>query len=1013
MERISPLEPISGIPATLSPFAPLLREYRVAAGLTQEALAARSGISVRAISDLERGIRRRPQRATMQLLADGLGLTAIERAALGAAVPNRHPPPDRRRRLDMPVGGFLGSVPERPLVARACEIERIRGVVETVRAGEGRLLLLSGEPGVGKTRLAQEVTLICQASNMYLAAGRCYTQQQPVALYPFLEILSCLVTAARAGLGIEPLQRWPQLGSVIPEGSQEGRAHPALSGAPLDGEGDQQRLFWAVAGLIEILAESGPAVVALDDLQWADQSSLDLLHHLARRLRQVPVLLLGTYRDEEVGRHDPLSRVLRDLHREQLAEEISVGRLSREGTRDLMVSALSGSVPAPAFVDLVHRHTDGNAFFIQEVVRALVERGDAFQQNGVWESRGAGEIAVPRTVQEAIGERLARLSERAQTILSEASVLGETFEFDDLQLMGARSEEEIEAALGEAARAGLVRVGERDSYAFNHVLTHRVLYHDLLPRRRRRLHRAAGKAIERQPERIREQRAAELARHFLEGGEPDRALRYTIMAGDQAAGRFAHREAEQRYRVALELARGRDEPSTEATLLMKLGNALSAMDRYNEALDALHQAAATAWQANDVDAELRAAAHIGRVHADRGTTDEGIGYTQRILSALEGVEISPAVAALYATLASLYFAAGHYREQHAAAKQAATLAGRFGNDEVLAAAEVRRGSALALLGQEEQALAALREAIPLANRVEDLVSLHRALTTVAEIYRADGRFDQSRQYRERALEVARRLSSPSTIAFSMATLGRVHVFQGNWDAAEALLEEALSLAASTSSWFTAYPALHLGELRLGQGAWDEASELLEMAVIIAQRSRDMQALRFAHQALAKLDLLHGRPEAARERLEPLLDRPGLAEVHVTGLLAVFARVQLALGDAERAERLLTEALNRAANQNTRLAALDARRTHGIVLSRLRRWPAAERSFEQAICLARAMPYPYAEARILYQMGLMERERAEPLQARDCLTRALVIFQRLGARAYGEQTEQALATLVSA
>src|SRR5579884_933479 len=220
MERTEPAESSPGSSAVLSRFAVLLRQSRISAGLTQEELAERSGVSVRAISDLERGVKLRPQRATIRLLCEGLGLTAEEQAALDAAVPSRHSP-SVPRLLDLPVGGFLGAVPEGRLIARTDEVERIRGLVEAVRGGAGRLLLLSGEPGVGKTRLAQEVTLIGRANGMRLAAGRCYQPQQAVAFFPFLDIVSRLVAAARSSLEINPLQRWPQLTPLVPARSEE------------------------------------------------------------------------------------------------------------------------------------------------------------------------------------------------------------------------------------------------------------------------------------------------------------------------------------------------------------------------------------------------------------------------------------------------------------------------------------------------------------------------------------------------------------------------------------------------------------------------------------------------------------------------------------------------------------------------------------------------------------------------------------------------------------------------
>ena len=1018
----------------------------------------------------------------------------VERGAQAAAAVRERP---------LPIGGFLGALPAGPLVARDDELGTAMAAADVVAGGSGRLLFLGGEPGVGKTRLAQEVTLQLRNRGFLVATGRCYEPQEAVPFYPFLEALGTLSTAAPPVVREAIAQRWPYLGRLLPNqivavppGSFEGQAASGTRGGrgtAMDGRAeipfgtvlrryrrdaeltqeelaeraglsvrgigyleresshapyqatvfqladalelspadrsillaasrrlpphstrlpsmeDQERLLWSVTGFVQALADQRPMALLLDDLHWADASSLTLLQHLARHTRAYAVMLLCTYRDVELGRQHRLAVALRDLDREQVAEHMAIRRLGKDGTATLIATSFGEEEVAAEFAELVYRQTEGNPFFTQEVLRALVERGDIHQEDGRWERREVGEMEVPESIRSTIGERLSRLSEDAQAILHEASVFGQTFGFDQLQAIGGREADEVEAALKSAMAAGLLRA-EKDEYAFNHALTQQALYAELSGRRKRRLHLAAGEALERLPPTDRTERAAELAWHFLQGADPERALRYATVAGDQAEAVFAHGEAERHYRVALELAQERGETSTESELLEKRGRALNSMGRYDEALKALGQAAEKYRRANDVEAQARVAAQIGRVHADQGTSDEGIAYTERMLEALEGGDPSPGMAALYAALAFLYFAAGRYREQQVAAERASELARRFGNDELLAAAEVRRGSALLLLGQREQALAVLEDAIPLAERVGDLVSLHRALAAVAELYRVGGQFDQSKLHRERALEMANRLGTPATIAFAMATLGRVYFLQGAWEEAGALLERALTIAGSTSSWFAAYPSLHLGELRLAQGACDEASQLLDMAATIGRRNSDMQAMRFAHRALAERDLSQGRPEAARERLEPLLDRPGLTEEQVTMLLPVLARAELEAGNLERAERVLAETMSRAAAQNARLATLDALRVRGVLFSRQRRWTDARHTFERATAMAHAMPYPYAEARTLYELGLMHGETDAPQQARECLEEALAIFQRLGAQPYIKRTEQALAEI---
>jgi predicted ATPase/transcriptional regulator with XRE-family HTH domain len=491
--------------------------------MSQEELAERAHLSARAISDLERGVKRTPRRDTVQLLIEALGLsgevrTAFVTAARGPAVLHPHrsvPPGEIQAPAAAPSGSFLGAVPEGPLTGREAEFSAILAAVEAVVQGSGRLLIIAGEPGVGKTRISQEATLACRDRGFVVATGRCYEPHRSVPYYPFLEALSSLYGASPEPVRAQIPTRWPHMMRLLPD--QPSGELPATSASPQE---EQQRLFWEVTGFLQAVSETAPVAILLDDLHWADDASLELLQHLARHTRARRVLLLGTYRDVEIGRQHPLERALRDLERERLVERVAVGRLGHEGTVSLITASV-GQDLSDEFTELLWRHTDGHPLFVQEVLRALIERGDVYRRDGRWESREIAGIGVPESVRAAIADRASRLSERAQEALREASVLGQAFDFEDLQVMAGVSEDELEAAIEEALAAGLL-YESGDGYVFNHALTQQALYTELPNRRRRKLHLVAGEALARLAESVRQRRAGELARHFREGGAPKR-----------------------------------------------------------------------------------------------------------------------------------------------------------------------------------------------------------------------------------------------------------------------------------------------------------------------------------------------------------------------------------------------------------------------------------------------------------------------------------------------------------
>ncbi len=348
--------------------------------------------------------------------------------------------------LALPVGGFLGAAAEHPLVGRAAEVATLLATVEAALNGAGRLLVLAGEPGVGKTRLAQESARVCRERGFLVATGRCYEPHQTVPYYPFLEALSTLHAAAPESVRGEVDVRWPALLRLLPDQPIGALPVTATGASPQE---EQQRLFWAVTGFLHAIAGTMPVALLLDDLHWADDASLALLLHVARHTRADRVLLVGTYRDVAVGRHHPLQRAVRDLEREHLVERLTVRRLTPEATARLIIDRLGQDVSDDfaRLLHLVYRHTDGHPLFVQEVLQALIERGDLYRRDGRWEHTEIAALEVPASVRATIADRAARLSARAQEALRAASVLGQAFDFETVQAMEGHAEDELEAAL--------------------------------------------------------------------------------------------------------------------------------------------------------------------------------------------------------------------------------------------------------------------------------------------------------------------------------------------------------------------------------------------------------------------------------------------------------------------------------------------------------------------------------------------------------------------------------------
>ncbi|HEY6282645.1 MAG TPA: AAA family ATPase, partial [Nitrososphaerales archaeon] len=350
----------------------------------------------------------------------------------------------------LPIGAYLGALPPTVLVARSQELGRVMAAADSVVTGNGRLILISGEAGVGKTRLAQEAMLTVRNRRFLVAVGRCYEQQKTVPFYPFVDVLSSLYNSSPTPIRAAVVGRWPYLYRLLPELGPE--SIPASAGSPEE----IQRLFRAVEGFLQAITSGIPVAIFLDDLHCADQPSIDLMQHLARTSRASRLLMVGTYRDAEIGPRHPLEAALRDLTREELVEKIKLSRLGSDETSKLIAATLGDRSAPTELVKVIQERAEGNPFFTQQLVRFLVERGDLRQADGRWTRSSVVEAAIPDSVRSVIRQRMARLGEGTQELLKEASVLGQTFRFGILERFSGRKEVEIESCLEEASFLGLV-----------------------------------------------------------------------------------------------------------------------------------------------------------------------------------------------------------------------------------------------------------------------------------------------------------------------------------------------------------------------------------------------------------------------------------------------------------------------------------------------------------------------------------------------------------------------------
>ena len=1028
-------------------FSQLLKRFRRAAGLTQEELAERAGLSVEGISALERGVNRIPRRDTVELLAEALNLSAHEQALFAAAARGRPAPEAALAHARTP---FAGTSTTLPLVGRAHEL----GTLEhhLVATSANGALLVAGEPGIGKTRLLQEAAGVAVGMGWRVLTGGCTRRSGQEPYSPLLEtVAGFLRTRLPVQLRVD-LEGCAWLVRLLPE-----LAEQAVVPAPswtLPPDQERRLMFAAVARFLVNVAGPTGTLLVLDDLQWASADALHLLAVLlqssgagASSPKPPAPRLLGAYRSTEVRTQDPLGLWLSEHAALGLATHLTLGPLPPEAAVELLDRLLAdqdegngaGRLPRAAgsaagtttgpqtftAADLrqqVLQRAEGVPFFLVSCAQGLltgaltVNAEPPTTAPAAQGAPGQSPDAIPWDVAQSIRRRVTALPDPARVLLGIAAVAGRVVRRHDLLTVALQAGRELPdgdavlTALEAVTHAGLLIETGDEAYAFAHDLIREVTLTDLSAARREAWHRRVGEALERHAQQS-ERRVAELAYHFARSGDWDKAITYLERAGDLAEAVQAHAESEAYYRECVERLAALSRPTDVARVWVKLGSALRAQVRYDEALAALERAGAIFAAVDERRGWLRAMAQLGRVHVFRGTPQEGVERLTRVALTVRDNEQSSEVALLYVTLAELLLFCGRHSEQAAAAEHGAEIARAIRDDRLLAHAQMREVQALHLLGRFCEGMRIVEEALPSIEQSGDLTTLRLALFHGGMLHEALGALEEARRYQDRALDVARRLADATLVASTLVRCGLNAYYRGEWRQADEAFSEVRSIVHEVRySWVSAYAPCATGLLLLARGELDAGSDAMRQAMLEAERSRDSVVSAYAYTVLAERDLLDGRPQDAHTYLDPLLARLGEHSGLTPMLLPMFAWALSDMGRESDAECVVVLSVDQGRGEDCRLWLVDSLRVQAQLATGRRSWKAAQDAIEESLMLCRAMPYPYAEAKALYVYGQLHAVKGETEQAREKYEAAIAICERLGEGLYRPHIERALAEL---
>ena len=801
-----------------SSFGQWLRRRRKALDLTQEGLARTVACSRFAIRKIEAD-ERRPSRRLAERLAEKLAIPVGERASFLAAARSVR----EAARLDVP------SRDSSPFVGRDKEWRRLAALLEQAGAGAGQAVLIAGEPGIGKSRLLAELAQICASRGVRVLSARCYEIERAMPYQPVSELVGQALEAASD----EVLRRLApvslaEIAALVPAVAERVQV-PSLSADFPDAR--KVRLYRAVVQLFETVSAERPLAVIVDDLQWADDASLEFVHYAARQAARRTLLLACACRAEEIDLQERLGGLVESLRSEPHASLMRLERLATGDAQAMIASLGHPALAAPQLAERLARESDGNPFFLTSLLHALAE--------GEIQAGGAGALPLPEALRNSVRARLAHLPTAERATLDVAAVLGRRFDFETLAAVAGGGEELLGALEGLVKRRLLREEREDGTYDFSHDKVREVAYREMGGARRVTLHRALAEALER--------RAGEgdgrLAEHYERGHAWEKALAYLERAAERSQGLFAMRDALHWLDRAVALAEAHPEAAANpVALYQRRGSARVLAGQTAGAVADIQRVIDDARARGDRERARDALIQLGMAYR-RG--DDHASATQCLTRALADCRAMNderhAADTLY-HLGTVAWSDNRNREAIACHQEAVEICERLGLEDLVAVqAWHGRGEAHYNNLEPHAAIRCYQRSIELARRVgdksyesENLMMIGFACTGysgVADYARAMESF-------ESALDIARKADLQWHLGPTLLGMDHVRGCSG-------AREEALAGMRETLRWLEGVRHVRyqfiahdlIGHLLLELGREEEAAAQSEMALALADATR--------------------------------------------------------------------------------------------------------------------------------------------------------------------------------
>jgi tetratricopeptide (TPR) repeat protein/KaiC/GvpD/RAD55 family RecA-like ATPase len=909
---------------------------------------------------------------------------------------------------------------EVPLVDRTEEMNVLKEAVYRAVHGEGGLVFIHGEAGIGKTRLVRELGAYARSRGVQVLYGRCPALFRMDGVPPYVlwkEVIkdyleTCTPEQLYRVIGFYPAE----VAKLVPEVSQKLRSIP--QSFPISPEQEQNRLFEAVSQFITNISKETPLLVVLDDLQWTDPSSLLLLHYLARGVQKTSLLLLGAFRSTEIDDKHPLTPVLAELNRERVPQEIQLKRMSLSDVSEMIKNILEQDDVPEDFCKLVYEKTRGNPFFVEEVVKSLKEEKTVYLEEGKWKFKEISAIEFPKSVKNVVKARISRLDEESQNVLTMASFIGNDFTFEAICSFTGIEKNTLLKLMDKLFKTGLIKervVRGEGICSFADVIVRDVVYEEVSPLARKELHGDVGRALEKVYAKTIDEHFGELAHHFLESGDRDKALDYFMKAGEKSQKMYAYDQALSYLDHALKLLEEKDGSVEEKVRVTeRLGDIKTWTGQFDAGAKYWDSAIAMWTQLGDKKSVARL--HVKIAHESwnvAGDKKRASEHHQMALEILEEESENTELAYLYEDIGHRLWRSGE-TEALSWLKKSLDLAEKLGDSRVLAECYNDLGALSWASGEFEKILGYWEQGLKIALESNSLEAALRLYCNLNSLYWWTGEPQKAFETVQKGLELARKVGDLNLLVWLDGCLSYTYWAMGEVQKALSINEDDLALVKRTRNVsYMPNALMSIGQCYLWLGEWDKSLQYLTEAVDMAKKTEEYGPSFDANQWLGELFMEMEDYEEAKKYFNESYSVGEKARDTGSQLAVAFpalSKLHLKKGETEKAKELVEKTCEFASTSKSRFLIANVEMLEGMLFREQKNWEQSIQHFEKSLQVYRELDaqkwlVPYFTD-LLSEYGSMYLDRnkeGDKEMASSLLNQALDIYQKTGAIKRAEKT----------